>query len=70
MKKFIVIPFGYEYNDSTYDRDGFLLEDSKHFDTVEEANKVRKELTKERITELNDDYNSVLYCVPDATRKK
>lgn len=65
MKKFIVIPFGYEYNDNTYDREGFQFEDARHFDTAKEANVERLKLTQERIPELNSNYDSVLYCMGD-----
>lgn len=69
MKKFIVIPFGYEYNDNTYDREGFQFDEARHFDTAKEANAERLKMTEKRIPELNDNYSSVLYCMDWTGRK-
>ncbi len=68
--KYIVIPFGYEYNDNTYDRDGLQFDNAKHFDTIEEAKEARKTMTFDRLPELEDSYRGVLMCIPWEARKK
>lgn len=64
------MPFGYEYNDNTYDRDGFQFDKSRHFETAKEASEERKKMTIERCTELRSDYGSELMCVDYDTRKQ
>jgi hypothetical protein len=70
MKKYILMPYGYEYNDNTYDRDGFQLDEARHFDTAKEANEARLTMAKERCPELESSYGGVMNCIDWDTRKK